>query len=49
MEKQVMQAFPTLIGRFKAPDAGATNAELRRLILERERSATWVQRALGAA
>lgn len=37
MEKHVALAFPTPIGRYRVPDAGPINAELKRLILERER------------
>jgi len=36
MEKHVGLAFPTPIGNFHVPDAAPVNAELRRLILERE-------------
>ncbi len=38
MEKQVAFAYPTPIGRFRAPGAEAVNRELRRIILERERA-----------
>jgi uncharacterized protein (TIGR02466 family) len=36
MDKQVALAFPTPVGHFYISDAAAVNAELRRLILERE-------------
>lgn len=40
LEAHIAHAFPTLIGRFQAPgeEARAVNAELRRLVLERERT-----------
>jgi uncharacterized protein (TIGR02466 family) len=38
MEKQVAMAYPTPIGRFKVSDAAAVNRELRRAILEREKT-----------
>jgi uncharacterized protein (TIGR02466 family) len=38
MEKQVALAYPTPIGRFKVPDCEAVNRELRRVILEKERT-----------
>src|SRR5262245_44211320 len=36
MERQVALAYPTPIGRFRIPDAGDVNRELRRLIMEKE-------------
>jgi len=36
MELEITPAFPTLIGRFQVPDAGAMNRDLRALILEEE-------------
>jgi uncharacterized protein (TIGR02466 family) len=36
MEKHVGLAFPTPVGNFRIPDADPVNAELKRLILERE-------------
>jgi uncharacterized protein (TIGR02466 family) len=36
MEKQVANAYPTPVGKFKVPDCEAVNRELRRVILERE-------------
>lgn len=40
LESQVSLAFPTLIGRFRAPpgEVPEVNAELRRLVLEKERT-----------
>jgi uncharacterized protein (TIGR02466 family) len=40
LEKSVSYAFPTLIGQFQAPAAEAVgvNAELRRLVLDKERT-----------
>jgi uncharacterized protein (TIGR02466 family) len=40
MEKQVAYIFPTPIGQYRIPDAEATNRELKRLILEREKRET---------
>ena len=37
MEKQIGNAYPTPIGRFKIADATAVNRELKRIILEREK------------
>ena len=36
MERQVALAYPTPIGRFRIPEAGDVNRELRRIILEKE-------------
>src|SRR5262245_55926013 len=36
MELEVTQAFPTVIGRLRVPDAGAMNQDLRALILSEE-------------
>lgn len=36
MQKEVALAFPTPIGRFRVPDAQATNQELKRIILSKE-------------
>jgi hypothetical protein len=36
MELEVTRAFPTLIGRFRIPDAGAMNRDLQALILAEE-------------
>jgi len=38
MEKQIANAYPTPVGKFRVPDCEAVNRELRRLILERERA-----------
>src|SRR4029079_5051490 len=38
MDKHVALAFPTPVGRYRVADAGPVNAELKRLILDRERS-----------
>jgi uncharacterized protein (TIGR02466 family) len=38
MDKQVALGFPTPIGRFAVPGPAAVNRELRRVVLERERS-----------
>lgn len=38
MDKHVVMAYPTPVGRFRVPDAGEVNRELRALILERERA-----------
>jgi uncharacterized protein (TIGR02466 family) len=45
MEKQVGLAFPTPIGNFQIPEAEPVNAELRRLISEREKGDAAVQKA----
>ena len=46
MEKHIGLAFPTPIGNFRIPEADPVNAELRRLILEREKAdATAVQKS----
>jgi uncharacterized protein (TIGR02466 family) len=45
MEKQVGLAFPTPIGNFRIPEAEPVNAELRRLISEREKGDAAVQKA----
>jgi uncharacterized protein (TIGR02466 family) len=36
MELEVTQAFPTLVGRIRVPDAGAMNTDLRAIILAEE-------------
>src|SRR5262249_13007012 len=36
VDKQIAYAFPTPVGQFRVPDSAAVNAELRRIILERE-------------
>jgi len=38
MDKQLAFAYPTPVGRFRVPDAEAVNRELRRVILEKERT-----------
>lgn len=38
MEKNVGLAFPTPVGNFHIPEAGPVNAELRQIILDRERA-----------
>ena len=38
MEKQIAHAYPTPVGRFKVPGAEAVNRELRRVILEKEKT-----------
>src|SRR5262245_21143509 len=37
MEKHVTSAFPTLVGRFRVPNAQPVNQALRKLLLEKER------------
>jgi uncharacterized protein (TIGR02466 family) len=45
MEKQVTPAFPTLIGRFRMPDAEGVNQVLRLLLLAKERAEPNTQHA----
>jgi uncharacterized protein (TIGR02466 family) len=45
MELEVTPAFPTLIGRFRIPDADAMNQELHGLILAQEAKSTSVGRS----
>lgn len=45
MEKQVIPAYPTLIGRFRLPHSQAVNQELMALILAREKTEPNVQHA----
>ena len=45
MEKHVVSAFPTLVGRFRAPNAHGVNQALRKLLLEKERTEPNAQHA----
>ncbi|MCW5560083.1 MAG: 2OG-Fe(II) oxygenase family protein [Verrucomicrobiae bacterium] len=45
MDKQIIPAYPSLIGRFRIPNAEEVNRELRALILAREKSEPNVQHA----
>lgn len=45
MEKQIVPAYPTLIGRFRIPNAQEVNRQVRALVLAREKSEPNVQHA----
>lgn len=45
MEKHIAPAFPTLVGRFRVPNAQDVNRELRDMVLAREKSEPNMQRA----